>query len=184
MWKWIGGILLVVIVCVMGLAWWGYRKVADTFEPDGSIRVAIAAPAARVYASLSDADSAGTWMAGGSTVTAGRHGTYVPGDPIRIEVRSVGPARPVTWTVTEVVPGQFVTKKLESPDPRHKFTVIRRDSIAAAGDSTIVISRMSTTTPVTDTGEQMMISMFKIQAKLELTTLKSRIEGTGRQGKH
>src|SRR6476646_4761958 len=114
MWKWIGGILLVLIVCVMGLAWWGFRKVTDSFEPDGSVRVTIAATPARVYASLSDADSAATWMASGSKVSVGKHGPFVPGDPIRIEVRSVGGGRPVTWTVTEVVPGQYVTKQLES----------------------------------------------------------------------
>jgi uncharacterized protein YndB with AHSA1/START domain len=179
MWKWIGGILLVLIVCVMGLAWWGFRKVADTFEPDGSVRVSIAATPARVFASLSDADSAATWMASGSKVTVGRHGPFVPGDPIRVEVRSIGTGRPVTWTVTEVSPGQFVSKQLESPDPRHKFTAIRKDSVGQMGDSAVVISRITTTTPVTDTGEQMMISMFKIQSKLELMSLKARIEGRG-----
>lgn len=181
MWKWIGGILLALIVLVMGAAWWGYQKVAGSFAPDGSVRVAIAATPARVFASLSDADSAATWMAGGNTVVTGKHGPYVPGDPIRIEMRSMGgmAGRPVTWTVTEVVPGQFVTRQLESPDPKHKFTALRRDSVAQAGDSTIVVSRMSTTTPVTDTGEQLMISMFKVQSKLELMSLKSRIEGKG-----
>lgn len=177
MWKWIGGIVLGLIVLVMGAAWWGYQKVTTSFSPDGTVRVAIAATPARVFASLSDADSAATWMAGGSTVTTGKHGPFVPGDSIRLEVRAVGGGRPVTWTVTDVVPGQYVTKQLQSPDPKHKFTAIRRDSITAEGDSTIVISRMSTTAPVTDTGEQLMISMFKVQSKLELMTLKSRIEG-------
>lgn len=179
MWKWIGGILLALIVLVMGAAWWGYQKVASSFSPDGTVRVAIAATPARVFASLSDADSAATWMAGGSTVTTGKHGPFVPGDSIRVEVRAVGGGRPVTWTVTDVVPGQYVTKQLQSPDPKHKFTAIRQDSIAPAGDSTIVISQMSTTAPVTDTGEQLMISMFKVQSKLELMSLKSRIEGNG-----
>lgn len=181
MWKWIGGILLVLIVCVMGLAWWGFRKMSDTFEPDGSVRVAIAAPPARVFASLSDADSAATWMSNGSKVTVSRHGTFIPGDPISIEVRSVGRGQAVTWTVTEVAPGVSVTKRLEGPDPRHvKFTAVRKDSISQAGDSTIVTSRITTTTPIKETSEQMMVSMFKIQSKLELMSLKSRIEGTGR----
>lgn len=183
MWKWIGGILLALIVVVMGAAWWGFRKVTSTFEPDGSVRVSIAATPARVFASLSDADSAASWMAAGSTVTTGKHGPYVPGDPIRVEVRSVRgmTGRPLTWTIAEVVPGQFVTRQLVSPDPKHKFTALRKDSLMQAGESTIVVSRMSTTTPVTETGEQIMISMFKIQSKLELMTLKSRIEGRPRQ---
>ena len=179
MWKWIGGILVAVIVLVTGAAYWGFKKISGTFEPDGSVRVAIAATPARVFASLSDADSAATWMANGSKVTVSRHGTFLPGDPISVEVRTVGAARPVTWTVKEVSPGQFVTKQLDSPDPRHKFVALRKDSVSQKGDSAIVISRITTTTPLTDTGEQMMISMFKVQSKLELMSLKSRIEGKG-----
>ena len=60
MWKWIGGILLALIVCLMAAAWWGYKKVTSSFSPDGTVRVTIAAPPARVFSSLSDADSAGT----------------------------------------------------------------------------------------------------------------------------
>lgn len=180
MWKWIGGILLVVIVCVMGAAWWGYRKLASTFEPDGSIRVAIAAPATRVFASLSDADSSATWMASGSKVSTGKHGPFGLGDSIRIEMRSVGTGRPVTWKISNVVPGQSISMQLQSPDPRHPFVAQRIDSVAQAGDSTIVIDRITTTPPATGTAEQMMVSMFKIQSKVELMTLKSRIEGLRR----
>lgn len=179
MWKWIGGILLLVIVLVMGAAWWGYQKVASSFSPDGSVRVAIAATPARVFTSLSDADSAATWMAGGSTVFTGKHGTFVPGDSIRIEMRSVGGmrGRPVTWKVAEVVPGQAIAWQLASPDPKHKFTAVRRDSIAQLGDSTVVVSKVTSTTPATGTSEQMVLSMFKVQSKLELMSLKARIEG-------
>src|SRR6188768_1509081 len=117
MWKWIGGILLFLIVCFMGLAWWGYRKVAGTFEPDGSVRVAIAAPASRVFASLSDADSSATWMASGSKVFTGKHGPFGLGDSIRIEMRAVGTNRPVTWKISEIVPGQSISMQIQSPDP-------------------------------------------------------------------
>ena len=181
MWKWIGGILLALIVCLMAVAWWGYKKVTSSFSPDGTVRVTIAAPPARVFASLSDADSAGTWMARGSTVYTGKHGPLVAGDSIRIEMRSVGAGRPVTWKVTEVVPGQAISMQLVSPDPRHQFTATRRDSVAQVGDSTIVVDRITSVPPPTGTAEQMMLSMFKVQSKVELMSLKARIEGIGRQ---
>lgn len=177
MWKWIGGIILVVIVCVMAAAWWGFKKVTGTFEPDGSVRVAIAAPAARVFASLSDADSSATWMATGSKVSTGKHGPFGIGDSIRIDIKSVGTSRPVTWKISDVVPGQSISMQLQSPDPRHPFVATRRDSVSQVGDSTIVIDRITSVPPPTGTAEQMMLSMFKVQSKVELMSLKSRIEG-------
>lgn len=182
MWKWIGGILLVVIVLVMGAAWWGFRKISSGFEPDGSARVVIAATPSRVFSSLSDADSAATWMAGGSTVYTGKHGTLAPGDSVRISMRGVSgmSGQPVTWKITEVVPGQVIARQIESPDPKRKFTAVRRDSIAQVGDSTAVISKTTPTTALTETSAQMVLSMFRIQSKLELLSLKARLEGRSR----
>lgn len=177
MWKWIGGILLALIVCLMAAAWWGFKKVASSFSPDGSVRVTIGAPAARVFASLSDADSAATWMANGSKVSTGKHGPLGLGDSIRIEIKSVGTGRPVTWKITDVVPGQSISMQLESPDPRHPFVATRLDSVAQVGDSTIVVDRITSVPPPAGTAEQMMLSMFKLQSKIELMSLKSRIEG-------
>jgi len=177
MWKWIGGILLAVIVCLMAAAWWGFKKVSGSFEPDGSVRVAIAAPPGRVFASLSDADSAATWMASGSKISTGKHGPFGIGDSIRIEIRSVGTGRPVTWKISNVVPGQSISMQIGSPDPKHPFVATRRDSIAQAGDSTIVFDRITSVPAPTGTAEQMMLQMFKFQSKVELINLKSRIEG-------
>ena len=177
MWKWIGGILLALIVLVMGAAWWGYRQVAGTFAPDGSVRVSIAATPARVFASLSDADSAATWMANGSKVSTGKHGPLGLGDSIRIEIKSVGTGRPVTWKITDIVPGQSISMQLQSPDPGHPFVATRLDSVAQVGDSTIVVDRITSVPPPAGTAEQMMLSMFKLQSKIELMSLKSRIEG-------
>ena len=183
MWKWIGSCLLAVIVLAMVGAWWGYQKVSSSFSPDGSVRVAIAATSARVFSSLSDADSAGTWMAGGhgSTVSTGKHGTFAPGDSIRIDLRSIGgmAGPPVTWKITSVVPGQVIVREIDSPDPKHKFAAVRSDSVTQVGDSTIVTSRLTAVTPATTTSEQMMLSLFRVQSKLELTNLKTRIEGKG-----
>ena len=95
-------------------------------------------------------------------------------------MRAAGTNRPVTWKITDVVPGQSISMQLNSPDPSHPFVATRHDSIVQVGDSTIVVDRITTTPPATGTAEQMMVSMFKVQAKVELMTLKSRIEGTGR----
>jgi len=179
MWKWIGGIFLALIVCLMAAAWWGYRKVASTFSPDGTVRVTVGAPAARVFASLSDADSIGPWMASGSTVITGKHGPLAVGDSIRVEVRSVGAGRPVTWKVSEVIPNQAIAMQIASPDPRHPFIATRRDSLVQVGDSTMVIDRITAVPAPNGTAEQMLLSMFKVQSKMELLSLKSHIEGSG-----
>lgn len=181
MWKWIGGILLALIVCLMAAAWWGYRKVAGSFSPDGTVRVTIGAPPARVFALLSDADSIGPWMAPGNTVYTGKHGPLAVGDSIRVEIRSVGAVKPVTWKVSDVVPNQAIAMQIASPDPRHPFIATRRDSVIQVGDSTMVIDRITAVPVPTGTAEQMLVSMFKVQSKMELLSLKAHIEGTGRK---
>jgi len=182
MWKWVGGCLLVVLLLVVGAAWWGYQKMAGTISADGSVRVMIAATPARVFASLSNADSAATWMAGGNTVTTNARGTFVPGDSIRIGMRVPmgNGGQEMTWHVTQVVPGQVVARQLISTDPRHKFVAVRRDSIAQAGDSTEVISMTSSPGLPNTTNSQLALSMFRVQSKLELMALKAQVEGRSR----
>ena len=180
MWKWLGGCLLVLLLVVVGAVWWGYQKMANTISPDGSVRVTIAASPARVFAYLSDADSAATWMARGTSVVTSRHGTFVPGDSIQIGMRSpLGAAgQQMIWQVTEVVPGQVVARQIITADPRHKFVALRRDSVAQLGDSTIVISRLTAPGQPGSTNGELALSMFRVQSKLELMSLKAQLEGT------
>jgi hypothetical protein len=131
-------------------------------------------------------------MAEGSPVVTSRHGPLVPGDTLRIEMParvrvSRGPQQAITWRVKEVVPGQVMA--FELLEPTRGVIALRRDSIAAAGDSTRVITKIW---PLIDSltaarqsekaGSGMafdfLLSILRMQAKLELTKLKMRIEGT------
>ena len=69
--------------------------------------------------------------------------------------------------------------QIASPDPRHPFIATRRDSVVQVGDSTMVIDRITSVPAANGTAEQMLLSMFKVQAKMELLSLKGHVEGSG-----
>lgn len=182
--KWVGGCLVLVVVLIAGGAWFAMRTMRESLAPDGSARVMIGASPGRIYASLSDADSVRTWMAQGNTVTTWRQGPLMVGDSIRVELRQslrVSP-RPMTWRVSELMPSRVVTMELMTPETRRVMGV-RRVSLAPVGDSTLVVSTVtsnllsdSTTSGTRAVAADMMLSMFRLQAKLELQALKSRLE--------
>ena len=178
--KWVGGCLVLVVVLIAGGLWFAMRSMRDTLGPDGSVRVSIAASPQRVYASMSNADSLKTWMAQGNTVTTWRSGPLVVGDSIKIEIRrSLGTA--MVWRVRELVPDQAIT--LDLTQGTTQPVGVRKDSLIAAGDSTIVVSVITSTagdsvkSGASGLAADMATSMFRLQAKLELQTLKARLEG-------
>ena len=196
MWKWLGGCLLVVLVLIVGAMIFAYRTMKESLGPDGSATVTIGATPARVFASLAHGDSVATWMAQGNTVLTSRHGPLVPGDTLRIEARAgFGvPAQKMTWIVREVVPERLLLLELEG-GKSNEVIATRRDSVYAAGDSTRVVSRivsvlldsMGTGKGKTKSADrsggfapELLLSMFKMQAKLELMGLKARIESPAR----
>jgi len=167
MWKWLGGCLLIVLLLAVGGTWWGYQKMQSSIAPDGSVRVMIAGTPERVFGLLSNGDSIGAWMAGGNAVFTNKHGTFIPGDSIRIGMRmQVGPrGEQMTWQITQVVPGQVVARQLISPDPGHKFVADRRDSVVQVGDSTLVVSTTTTPGPTSSTTSSVLaLSMFRVQS--------------------
>lgn len=183
--KWIGGCLVLVVVIIAVGAWYAMRTMRESLAPDGSARVTIAAPPERIYASLANGDSIKTWMAQGNTVTTWRSGPLVVGDSIRVELRrSIGSQRPLIWRVSQLVPNRLVTMEIMTPETRRVMGV-RKDSLVANRDSTVVISTI-TSKLLSDTANtgtaaiaaDMMLSMFRLQAKLEHQGLKARIEGS------
>jgi|SRR5687768_14842904 len=195
MWKWLGGCLLVVLVLIVGAVIFAYRTMKESLGPDGSATVTIGASPARVFASIAHGDSVATWMAQGNTVLTSRHGPLIAGDTLRIEARiGIGaPDQNMTWIVREVVPERLLMLELEG-GKTNEVIATRRDSVYAAGDSTRVVSRI--VSPLLDsmgTGKakgkadraggfapELLLSMFKMQAKLELMRLKQRIESPAR----
>ena len=184
--KWIGGCLVLVIVLLAGGSWFAMRTMRESLEPDGSARVTIAAPPQRIYSSLSNGDSIRTWMAAGNTITTWRHGPLVIGDSIRVELnRRLGPQMPMIWRVSELVPNGLVAMELME-QTSGRVMGVRRDSLVAIGDSTMVVSTVvskllpdTTRSATAEVAGDMMLSMFRLQAKLELQGLKGRIEGPG-----
>jgi uncharacterized protein YndB with AHSA1/START domain len=184
---------LLILVVLAGMLWWGYRRMA-TFAPgNGPLSVGISAPPGRVFASLANGDSIGTWMAQGNVVTVKRRGPLVVGDTLRVQMRSMPglPQRALIWTVRRVVPDKLLELEMRA-DTIRKVMAIRRDTLVAAGDSTFVMSTVSS--PMMDsvqrtrgdTGSKglmldmtskLLVSSFRMEAKLELLRLKARVEG-------
>jgi uncharacterized protein YndB with AHSA1/START domain len=190
--KWMTGCLLALLV-LAGMVWWGYRRMAAFAPGNGPLSVGIKAPPARVFASLANGDSIVTWMAQGNVVTVKRHGPLVVGDSLRVQMRSMPglPQRSLIWTVSEVIPNKLLELEMRA-DTSRKVMGIRRDSLVEAGDSTLVLSNVSSPmmdsvqrTPgdtgskglMLDMTSRLLISSFRMEAKLELLRLKARIEG-------
>ena len=191
--KWMTG-CLILLVALAGMVWWGYRRMAAFAPGTGPLSVGIKAPPNRVFASLANGDSIGTWMAQGNVVTVTRHGPLVVGDSLRVQMRKMMglPQRPFIWTVRAVVPDKLLELEMRA-DTSRKVLAVRRDTLVAAGDSTLVMSTVSSPlvdsarTTQRDTGSKalvldvtsrMLITSFRMEAKLELLRLKSRVEGS------
>ena len=179
--KWLGGCAVVAVILIAGGAYFAMRTMKESLSPDGSVRIAIHAPPERVFASLSSADSVATYMAAGNKVTTSRRGPLQPGDSIRVELRATlgMKPQPMIWVVKEIVPNQKIVFQLGAVGAR-PVTATRQDSLFAKGDSTVIMSRLAFQLPDTAkssaTGD-MMGTMFQMQSKLELESLKIRIEG-------
>jgi len=178
--KWIGGCLVVVVILIAGGSYFAMRTMKESLSPDGSVRVAIDAPPARVFASLAHGDSAATWMAAGNKVTTNRHGPFQIGDSIRVEMRSTlgMKPQPMIWVVKDVIPDQRIVFQLNAQGA--PMTATRSDSLFAKGDSTVVMSRFVSLLPDSakaSSTSDLMLTMFQMHSRLELESLKARIEG-------
>lgn len=191
MWKWIVGGALVIVVLLAATCWFGYKKLTSGGD---SATVAIAATPDRVFASLADPDSMAVWMTAGTQVTAPRHGVLAAGDTLHVETSSPGRSHQrYTWIVSEVAPGRLLALQMRADTSSSVFAT-RRDSLVAAGDSTIIISTIAS--PMIDSlrtrrgdtggkvggalldfGSKMLISAFRIVSEHDLKRLKARLEG-------
>src|SRR5690349_18453666 len=88
MWKWIGIILLAIIILVIGVVYMGYRKLQEFASDTSPVSVVIAAPVDRVFGVLADGDSLGTWFTTSQQPRLRHPGPLQKGDTITIEVRN------------------------------------------------------------------------------------------------
>ena len=197
MWKWIGGCLVICVGVVAFGLWTGYRQLSKFGSANGTEIVTIAAPPARVFASLANSDSLSTWMAEHSQMRTGHHGMLVPGDTLLGEMRlrfNVG-NKPVKWTVSDVKPNQLLSLQLRT-DSGSRLIAKREFTLIAKGDSTQVLSAL--TAPMLDSlggkrndtlkgsdaalniTSKLLTSALRMQSHIELEQLKAQVEGHGR----
>jgi uncharacterized protein YndB with AHSA1/START domain len=187
MWKWIVGVALLVVVVVGGTCWYAFHKLTS----GGSVStVTIGGSPAHVFAMLADRDSMSLWLEKGTRSASGQ-GMLAVGDTAWVDSSSHtgrnGELQRMAWMVTEMVPGQLLVTEVRDTASRMAF--VRRDSLAAAGDSTILTSSFSMpgldsirlargdTSRAATTLEKIMLSAFRLRADLENGEIKSHIEG-------
>ena len=195
MWKWIGGILLVLVLCLVGASWLGYQKLTA----GGDVAtVTIAGSPERVFATLANHDSlASWWVLKGQPGPTG-HGAVAVGDSLPAQMpQSSARQRFSRWVTDEVVPGKLFVLSLRN-DSTGLVVAIQRDSLVSVGDSTQVISTISSPMmenlrsqggaeksppgALTDMSSKLVVSAMRVQSKLELTRLKNHIEGRPVEG--
>jgi hypothetical protein len=120
----------------------------------------------------------------------------LPGDTISVQLRRAfgGRFERIRWIVSAVVPDKLVVLEVRS-DTTGTLLGTRRDSLISMGDSTRVVSNVVVALPdsirraaKSDTGtkgsadamidmtSRMIFSAFRMESKLDLTRLKTRIE--------
>ncbi len=187
MWKWIVGAALLIVVVLGGTCWYAFHKLTSG---GNATSVTIGATPGHVFAMLSDRDSMKLWMATDSRPGSG-HGVLAVGDTARVETttrqpRNGLPAR-IAWVVSEIVPGQLLVTEVRDTLKRLQFE--RRDSVAALGDSTVLVSAFALpgidslrtargdTSSTVGTFEKIIESAFRLRAEGENQTLKTHVEG-------
>lgn len=191
MWKWILGGILVILIVLAGTCWYGYTKLTAGGD---SATVVIGAAPDRVFTSLTDPDSMALWMEEGSKIVASHHGPVAVGDTLHVESGNVTRNRQqFTWTVTEVETPRLLVLQMRN-DSSGKVFAMRRDSLVASNDSTVVITTIASPAMDSmrvargDTGGKIggafldiasktMVSIFRTISEHELQRLKARLEG-------
>ena len=189
MWKWIGGILLVIVLLVGTCTYVGYNKLQKFAGDDGPATTMVGASADRVFAALAIGDSIPEWMSVSGSVRPSRHGLLRKGDTLTVTQAGSPEARQrAHWIVTEMTPGKLLTLQMRG-DSLGIVMASRRFALEVRGDSTAIISTVAS--PMLDLANgtqrdssammsfasKMMLTGLRVQAKLEMAQLKAHIEG-------
>ena len=143
MWRWIGGIVAVAILALVGTCYAGYRRLTGG---GNTVVEVVPESRARMFALLTDRDSLLGWLPEGTTISPERHGALQAGDTIRVAQPSRGggaSGRAIQlWVVREVkAPDVLGIEGIEfDPGGLAHPAFTRRDSLSAVGDSTRIVS--------------------------------------------
>src|ERR1041384_2186762 len=145
MWKWILGGIAVVIGVLAATCYYAVKKLG---EAGNSTQVTIGAPIERVFGALANADSMAVWMSTGSMAPSA-HGSLKAGDTLQVSAggRNSSRNQSVSWVVNEVRPPYLLVLEIRG-DTSRKIGLLRRDSLATQGDSTVLTTTF--TSPVMD----------------------------------
>jgi uncharacterized protein YndB with AHSA1/START domain len=195
MWKWILGVVLVIVIALAGTCFAGYQKLTAGSD---TLAVTIRGSRDRVFRLLTTPDSMVTWMNPASTVTPLGKGELKLGDTLRVStpIGSGNPPRRQTrlWVVRELVaPTTFVLDGIQfDPSGTPHVVSTRRDSLVVVGDSTSVLSTF--TMPSTFNGiqtdssgggatgkmmamtQKMLLGTVKMYVQTQLKELKAYVE--------
>ena len=185
MWKWIGGIFLLIVLCLAGATWAGYKKLTSGGDVAS---VTIAGSPDRVFAALANHDSLGEWYVLKGQPAPTGHGPLAANDSLPAQIPQSGSRSRGRWIVDEVVPGKLLVLSLHD-DTNQLVVAVRRDSLVALGDSTEIVSTISS--PMMDSvrsqnpsgggfigaSSKLVVSGMRLQSKIELSRLKNHIEG-------
>jgi uncharacterized protein YndB with AHSA1/START domain len=150
--------------------------------------VTIAGSPERVFATLANHDSLADWWVLKGQAAGTRHGPIAVGDSLPLQVpRSSSRQRLTRWVTDEVVPGKLLVLSLRS-DSAGLVVAVQRDSLVSLGDSTQVISTISSPmmenvaekkngSALVGMSSKLVVSAMRVQSKMELTRLKNHIEG-------
>lgn len=196
--KWILIVLGLIVLAVAGTCFYGYKQLTGG---GNSATVTMAGTPERIFASLATADSMALWMSDSKIEGPFGKGLLAVGDTLR----SRSAAKPDSgttvstsfdgdWIVREVnAPTLLVMEMVADSAGVRKVILVRRDSLAARGDSTTVVTTFSS--PMFDSlaitardsskagssmlsgANKIMLGAIRMGTQGELEVLKRRVEG-------
>ena len=196
MWKWILGVLGVIVLCLAGMCYAGYKKLTSGGD---TVAVTIGGGSERVFRLLTTPDSMVAWMTPGTEIVPLGKGAFRPGDTLRVSsplgTRESGRRQTELWVVRQVQAPTILTVDAITFDPAGTPHVAhtRRDSLVTVGDSTKVVSTFEMAPiyaggqPLPDSGgakgamlsvaEKMLLGASKLVAETQMKQLKAYVEG-------
>lgn len=195
--KWILGIMALIVLVVAGTCFYGYKKLTGG---GGTVTITMAGTPERIFAALATPDSMVLWMSTSTIESPLGKGLLAAGDTLRIRQpaakgdSTMGATFNGDWVVREVnAPTLLVMEMVEDSAGTRRVVLTRRDSLAAVGDSTTLVTTFSSplldslSTSVRDSSKvgssvlsgasKLMLGAMRLGAESELRLLKARVEG-------
>ena len=199
MWKWMLGILAVILIVVAGTCFYGYKQLTGG---GNSVSITMAGTPERIFAAIATPDSMALWMTASQIEGPFGKGLLAAGDTLRLRqpamkgdsTSEVKTSFTGDWVVREVsAPTLMVMEMVSDSAGVHRVVLVRRDSLAAFGDSTTVVTTFSSpmldslSTSVGDSSRvgssmlsgasKLMLGAMRFATEAELKLLKARVEG-------